>query len=123
MAPWTGWTESDLGEYRVALDMKRISDMKHFSERYNIPGFVSICDLSNVTLTEWLGLDLSGYLSKFGIPTIILEAVVDAVDIKAKAIRDKQEDARRQMELQAINTGTSLNLGRPNSSFGRVYGS
>lgn len=91
--------------------------MKYFSERYNIPGYVSICDLSTVSLTEWLGLPPDSL-----IPTIVLDAVVDAVDKKAKAIRDRQEDSRRQMELQAVNTGSSLNLGKPNNSFGRVFG-
>ncbi len=122
VAPWSGWTKSEIEEYQVALALKKMSDIKHFSTLYNLKGFVSSSDFCRISLNEWLGITPDHSFNRFGIPRIILETIIHEADNKARDIQRQQENNKRQMELQALGTSGTLNLGKPNSSFGRVYG-
>lgn len=106
----------------MQLNLIELRSSDAISKKYDLSSFVAICGLTNITLTEWLGLEGDVYTANFGIPQPILKALVKEVESLSNRINRERAEKEQQAKLEAQSLGTNLNFGKPNSSLSRVYG-
>lgn len=76
----------------------------------------------HVTLQDWLGLGDDPFVKRYGLPRLVLEAVVKEVDAVVREINQKNADREAKQQMEAMNLTSGLNFGKQNSSMTRLFG-
>jgi hypothetical protein len=119
---WLFKDEDQFERFQKAIVLQEIEEIEYFSKRYDLSGYVSLNQMSPISLTEWLGSGDS-FTRLYGLPNIIKKALSHQASEIARQIDQKRKEQQDELMAHQRDFNTSLNFGSSNSSVNKVFGS
>jgi hypothetical protein len=93
-----------------------------YSKKHDISSFIGCCQHSNVTLADWLGAGDDEFSRIYGLPDIAKKALAQEVSLLAQQINRERTEQEQKLKLEQQTLNKGLDLGKANTSFGRIFG-